>query len=154
MAGNGTVEKSDSDRALSLAKVVKNSNIEDRRFTAILENLAVIFYYKKPQESFYYKELEFQDSFQVLLAYLKGMSMNVLRMSTKEFSPEEIVRTIVDAVKNNPGIFYVVPIVYRSTDEKEAIMWGIWEGLTLKENEESTNEKKKTVGTLSNLLRT
>ena len=37
MAGNGTVEKSDSDRALSLAEVVKNSNIEDKDFETFLK---------------------------------------------------------------------------------------------------------------------
>jgi len=106
----------------------KNTNIEDGGLTSISENLAVIFYHKKPQESFHYNELE--DSFNVLVAYLEGMHLQVLRMNTKESPTEKIVRTILDAVNNYPNTFFLVPIVYKSKDEKEAIMRGIKKGLS------------------------
>ena len=106
-------------------------NIEDEGLKSISENLAVIFYHKKPQESFHYID-ELEDSFPVLVAYLTGMRLRVLRMSTKEYSPEEIVRTILNAVINysNSNTFFVVQIVYKSRDEKEAIMSGIKAGLS------------------------
>jgi len=104
----------------------KNPDIEIKDgFTQISENLAVIFYYKEPQPSLT----------EIYLEYLRDMSKIVLGMSTKENSPEEIVRTIVDAVKKNPDIFYLVPIVYNTSDEKTVIALSLCRSLGLKENE-------------------
>ena len=106
-------------------------NIEDGGLKSISENLAVIFYHKKPQESFHYID-GLEDSFPVFLAQLTGMRLRVLRMSTKESSTEAIVRTILDAVINYPNsdTFSVVQIVYKNIHEKEAIMSGIKVGLS------------------------
>ena len=98
-------------------------DIADGKFIPISENVYLTFYYKKPPESF-----------TGILDDLSGISKIVLGMSTKVNSPEEIVKTIVNAVKNNPDILYFVPIVYNSPEEKNRILIGIIEGLGLKGN--------------------
>jgi len=114
---------------------VNNVDIEDGKFIQISENLGVIFYYEKPQQSF-----------NIFLEYLRGVSKIVLGRDTKENSPEEIVRGIVDAVKKNPDIFYLAAIVYNTENEKKYIMNSIIKGLGLNENEVFKNPKRQTNG--------
>jgi len=112
-----------------------NNDIEDGKFIQISENLGVIFYYKEPQQSF-----------NIILEYLRGISKIVLGRDTKVNSPDEIVKEIVDAVKKNPDIFYLVAIVYYTKNEKEYIMSSIIKGLGLDENEVFKNLKRQTNG--------
>ena len=116
----------------------KNVDIEDGKVMRILGNLGVIFYHKEPQESFTYI-LEY-------LRYLRGISKIVLGRSTKENSPDEIVREVVDVVKKYPDIFYLYAIVYYTKNEKNYIMSSIIEGLGLNENEVFKNLKRQTNG--------
>jgi hypothetical protein len=113
---------------------VNNVDIEDGKFIQI-SNLGVIFYYEKPQQSF-----------NIFLEYLRGISKIVLGRDTKENSPDEIVREIVDAVKKNPDIFYLAAIVYNTENEKKYIMSSIIKGLGLNENEVFKNLKRQTNG--------
>ena len=110
------------------------ADIEDGKVASI-KNLSLLFYYKEPQESFF--EIRRQ---------LSGISMIVLGMDTKVNTPEEIVTTIVGAVKKNPDIQYFVTILYNDTDEKKKIISGIMERLGLKENEVLENIKRQTNG--------
>jgi len=98
----------------------KNADIEDGKVASI-KNLALLFYYKEPQESFF-----------EIMRQLRGISMIVLGMDTKVNTPEEIVTKIVGAVKNNPDIQYFVTILYNDMNEKKKIISGIREELELK----------------------
>jgi hypothetical protein len=108
-----------------------NNDIEDGKFIQISENLGVIFYYKEPQKSFTY-----------ILEYLRGISKIVLGRDTKENSPDEIVREIVDSAKNNTDIFHLVAIVYNTENEKNYIMSSIIGGLGLKKDEVLKNVRR------------
>jgi len=144
---------------------VNNADIEeDGKFIQILENLDVVFYTgPKPspellndirkanpsvsriwENAIFYKEPE---SYELLKQQRdttkRDTTKFVMAMSTEMSSPENIITTIVNAVKNNSDISYLVAISYNSQVEKEIIIRGIRERLGLKENEVPENSEEE-----------
>ena len=125
-------------------------DVPDGKFIQISENLVVVFY-QGPEPShellneirevnpsvsgirknaIYYKGPE---SYELLKQQRdttkRDTTKFVMPMSTEMSCPEDIITTIVNAVKNNPDISYLVAISYNSQVEKEIIIRGIRERL-------------------------
>jgi len=120
----------------------KNKNVEkDGEPIQISKKLTVAFYNKEPKKESYYGHVHKQ----IESAVESGNSTLILGMNTKVNSPEEIAKTIADAVKNNPLDIksFFIAIVYNES-EKETIIRGIINGLGLKENEVFKDLKRQT----------